>query len=126
MCQRGDHEHSPTPGIDVAVAQRRPSCGPERFIGVDLSPNQIELCRKANKNPKVHFYAADGVSWIKQNMAIGGGLLITIGTLEYFTNAELKTFLTLAHDGNWAIALLEPIGPLDDYQNFESVPRGNL
>ena len=100
--------------------------GPERFIGVDLSPNQIEVCRKANKNPKVHFYAADGVSWIKQNMAIGGGLLITIGTLEYFTNAELKTFLTLARDGNWAIALLEPIGPLDDYQNFESVPRGNL
>jgi SAM-dependent methyltransferase len=100
--------------------------GPRRFVGIDLSVDQIELCRKTKRNPKLEFYASDGVSWIRQNRSIGGGLIVSICALECFTNGELKTFLEASRAGNWAIALFEPIGPLNDYLNFESVPRGNL
>jgi SAM-dependent methyltransferase len=98
---------------------------PQRFVGLDLSADQITLCRQNWNNPKLEFYAADGVSWLQQN-SVQRALIVTAGTLEYFTNMELKTFLRLANSLRCAIALLEPVGPLPDIRNFESVPRGNL
>ena len=65
-----------------------------RFVGVDLSLDQIEINnKKFNNNKRLEFVAADTFDWVKEH---GQGYTIFVtsrGVLEYFLEARLQEFL---------------------------------
>jgi hypothetical protein len=93
-----------------------------RFIGLDLSPIQIQMnTKKFNENKKLEFIAADAFQWIK-NYHEGNTIFVTSrGVLEYFTEERLRIFLKNIHNlGKIIFVAIEPKG-ID--HNFETNPN---
>lgn len=88
-----------------------------RFVGIDLSPNQIEINNKKFKsNTNLEFVTADAFDWVKEH---GHGNTIFIssrGVLEYFIEARLQEFLIEINKlGNTFFVAIEPNGSDHDF-----------
>ena len=63
----------------------------EKFIGIDLSADQIEFnTKKYQQYPNIDFVAADGAEWIRENGTDNIIIITSGGVLEYFTQQQLK------------------------------------
>ncbi|RXJ49668.1 class I SAM-dependent methyltransferase [Gelidibacter gilvus] len=96
-----------------------------RFIGIDLSKDQIDLNNvKYGKNKKLEFVAADAMDWVKEH---GQGKTIFVtsrGVLEYFLETQLQElFKDINLLGKTYFIAIEPNGA---YHNFETNPSSQL
>ncbi len=94
----------------------------EKFIGIDLSLDQIEINKKKyQQNAKLEFVASDGYEWVKKN-GHGNTVFVTNGgVLEYFTEERLQAFLKAINDlGKIFFIAIEPN---DGDHNFETNPN---
>lgn len=86
---------------DGTVLQHLSTIFPQinKFIGIDLSIDQVEANKKVfGTNNKLEFIAADGYDWIKKNRQNQMIIVSSRGVLEYFTKSKLQTFLTELND----------------------------
>ena len=97
----------------------------QRFVGIDLSPVQIDLNTKNYKNnPKLEFVATDGFDWVKANGHSHIIFVTSRGVLEYFPEKKLKEFFNLLRDlGKTIFVAIEPKGIDHD---FSSNPNSEL
>ncbi|QBA63907.1 class I SAM-dependent methyltransferase [Muriicola soli] len=97
----------------------------QRFIGVDLSLDQIKLNEiKYAGNKKLEFVAKDINDWIAINPQ-GNSIFVTfMGVLEYFTQNQLESLIQhLSTLNNIVFIAIEPIG-LD--HDFNSNPKSQI
>ncbi len=97
----------------------------ERFIGIDLSRDQIELNNvKFNHNNKLEFVAADAYDWVKEH-GQGNTIFVTSrGVLEYFLEPRLQElFNDINRLGKTIFIAIEPNGADHD---FETNPNSQL
>lgn len=95
------------------------------FVGIDLSPDQIEINnKKFNKNEKLEFVTADAFDWVKEN-GQGNTIFVTCrGVLEYFLEPRLQELLNEINQlGKIIFIAVEPNGA--DH-NFEIHPNSQL
>jgi len=100
----------------------------ERFVGIDLSMDQIEFNKKKyEQNSKLEFVAIDGFDWIKENGKSKMIFFTSGGVLEYFTEQQLeKLFSHLNQLGSTIFIAIEPIGVNIDFTtNPNSQPYGH-
>lgn len=97
----------------------------KQFIGLDLSPDQIELnIKKFNTNKKLEFVAADAFDWVKENGQANTIFVSSRGVLEYFLESRLQDFLSeINRLGKVIFIAIEPNGA--DH-NFETHPNTQL
>lgn len=97
----------------------------KRFIGIDLSKDQIELNNKKFENEeKLEFVAADAFDWIKDNGHDKTIFVSSRGVLEYFIEPRLQEMLkTINQLGKTMFIAIEPNGA--DH-NFELHPGSQL
>tara|TARA_B100000963_G_C22542614_1_gene632905 strand:+ start:323 stop:1255 length:933 start_codon:yes stop_codon:yes gene_type:complete len=98
------------------------------FEGYDLNGKCIETAKARFKNHNIKFKEADGISVLKKDLkeGINSKVYILRGTLEYFSEIEIREFFNLVSKmNNTFIILFEPIN-IDLDSTFESQPRGNL
>ena len=99
----------------------------QRFVGLDLSEEQIEINKTAYAhNKKLEFYAEDGIEWITQNCG-SNTIFVTIGgVLEYFPQEVLEKFLSHLNSlGPTFLATIETNGLDHDFEkNPDSQPYG--
>lgn len=96
-----------------------------RFIGIDLSRDQIELNKiKFNTNKKLDFVAADAYDWVKE-YGQGNTIFVTSrGVLEYFLEPRLQDlFMQINKLGKIFFIAIEPNGA---NHNFEIHPNSQL
>ncbi|MEP2688094.1 class I SAM-dependent methyltransferase [Maribacter dokdonensis] len=99
----------------------------EKFVGIDLSADQIEFnTKKYQQYHKLNFVAADGAEWIRKNGTDNMIVFTSGGVLEYFTQQQLKClFKSLKHLKNTIFIAIEPIGvDVDFTKNPNSQPYG--
>ncbi|MEP3371335.1 MAG: class I SAM-dependent methyltransferase [Maribacter dokdonensis] len=99
----------------------------EKFVGIDLSADQIEFnTKKYQQYHKLNFVAADGAEWIRENGTDNMIVFTSGGVLEYFTQQQLKyLFKSLNHLKNTIFIAIEPIGvDVDFTKNPNSQPYG--
>jgi len=84
-----------------------------KFTGIDINPMIVDanIIRYAD-NSALKFITANAREWLPKNTE-GSTLLLTYGgVMEYFSAQSLSIiFSDLAHKGNCAVALIEPIDP---------------
>ena len=96
-----------------------------KYIGADICLSSVEQAKEAFPNLNfIHLPWEKVIHITDQNNFI----LVASGTLECFTNTEIKSFLAKAQKNNFCkgIALFEPINMSLDDQNIESLPRGGF
>jgi SAM-dependent methyltransferase len=98
-----------------------------RFIGLDLSPEQIARNRVRYAGHPIEFEAADGAAWVATHAKPGWVFLTYGGVLEYFSRQKVFTlFSTIS--AALAPALLVLVEPLSDEQPLggagDSTPFG--
>jgi len=98
-----------------------------RFVGLDLSPEQVARNRARYTGRPMEFAAADGAAWIAEHAKPGWVYLTCGGVLEYFPRQKLLAlFSTIA--ATLAPALFVLVEPLSDEQtldgNGDSTPFG--
>ena len=99
-----------------------------RFIGIDLSQNQIEInTKKYNDNTKLEFVTADAIDWVKQYGHDKTIFVSSRGVLEYFLEDNLQEFLKdINRLGNTMFVAIEPNGGDHDFEiNLNSQLYGN-
>lgn len=96
-----------------------------RFVGIDLSRDQIELNNiKFQKNEKLEFVAADAFDWVKEHGQSNTIFVTSRGVLEYFIEPRLqKFFIEINRLGKTIFIAIEPNGA--DH-NFEINPNSQL
>ncbi len=89
----------------------------DRFIGIDLSPVQIELNKKKFiENKKLEFVASDGFDWIKTHGQSHTIFITSRGVLEYFTEKRLQDFFYEINSlGKTMFVAIEPHGVTHDF-----------
>lgn len=100
----------------------------KKFIGIDLSHNQIELnTKKFSKDKRFEFVASDGFEWVKKYGEQHTIFVTSRGVLEYFTEIRLKQFLDEVYNlGKVIFIAIEPNGTDHDFKtNPKSQPYGN-
>lgn len=98
-----------------------------RFVGIDLSTEQIDLnSKKFGNDPRMEFVAVDGFDWVKAHGRGNTIFLTSRGVLEYFTEERLQAFLNeINHLGKIIFIAIEPKGTDHDYAtNPGSQPYG--
>ena len=99
----------------------------DRFVGIDLSVEQIDFNKKNyEQNIKMEFVAADGFDWIKENGTNNMIIFTSGGVLEYFTEQRLQEFFSYLNElGSTIFIAIEPIGANIDFtKNPNSQPYG--
>ncbi|SDS37238.1 Methyltransferase domain-containing protein [Maribacter dokdonensis] len=99
----------------------------EKFVGIDLSTDQIEFnTKKYQQYHKLNFEAADGAEWIRKNGTDNIIVFTSGGVLEYFTQQQLnRLFRSLKYLKNTIFIAIEPIGvDVDFTKNPNSQPYG--
>ncbi|WP_324024160.1 class I SAM-dependent methyltransferase [Maribacter sp. BPC-D8] len=99
----------------------------ERFVGIDLSVEQINFNQKLyDENIKIEFVAADGFEWIKENGTNNMIIFTSGGVLEYFSEQRLQKFFSYLNELGFSIFIaIEPIGANIDFtKNPNSQPYG--
>jgi len=83
----------------------------ERFIGLDLSPEQIERNRQRYADsPRLQFDSGDALAWLQTRARPGWVYFSNAGVLEYFPEPKLrKLLLQAAGTGTAAFAIVEPV-----------------
>ena len=97
----------------------------DRFIGIDLSQEQISLNGdRYGVNKKLEFVAADALDWVKEH-GQGNTIFVTSrGVLEYFLEPRLQELFNHVHGlGKTIFIAIEPNGA--DH-NFEINPNSQL
>ena len=92
------------------------------FVGIDLSPVQIEINnKKFNKNNRLEFVALDGLEWVKKYGQMNTIFVTSGGVLEYFTESLLQEFLKEINSLGKTIFVA--IEPNSTEHNFETNPN---
>ncbi|MFT5701026.1 MAG: SAM-dependent methyltransferase [Desulforhopalus sp.] len=90
--------------------------GIKKFIGLDLSKNQINKLNISNTEPKIDFICENALSWIKNYGSKNTIFLTNMGVFEYFTQNDIE--ILLEHiSTNLApciIVIIEPLAPDHD------------
>lgn len=89
-----------------------------RFVGIDLSPDQIELNKdRFSHNEKLEFVAADAFDWVKEN-GHGNTVFVTSrGVLEYFLQPRLQELFNMINGlGKTIFIAIEPNGADHDFE----------
>lgn len=96
-----------------------------RFVGIDLSPKQIELNKsKFNDNKKLEFVAADAFDWVTEHGHSNTIFVTSRGVLEYFLEERLQDFFKEIYRlGKSVFIAIEPNG---GGHNFETSPHSQL
>ena len=100
----------------------------DRFVGIDLSPVQVQINnKKYNENKKLEFVASDGFDWVKAHGQSHTIFVTSRGVLEYFTEQRLQAFLKEIHLlGDTIFIAIEPKGIEHNYEtNPNSQPYGH-
>jgi len=98
-----------------------------RFVGIDLSQNQIlQNKKKYIDNNKLEFVASDGFDWVNTYANKNMIFVTSRGVLEYFTESRLQDFLQQVYRlGNTIFIAIEPNGVHHDLDvNKHSEPYG--
>lgn len=97
----------------------------DKFVGIDLSIDQIEINNKRfENNKKLEFVAADAFDWIKIHGHSNTIFVSSRGVLEYFLEERLQEFLNEINLlGNTFFIAIEPNGADHD---FEKNPNTQL
>ncbi|WP_396633435.1 class I SAM-dependent methyltransferase [Maribacter sp. R86514] len=101
--------------------------GIDRFVGIDLSVEQIDFNKKKyEQNIKIEFVATDGFDWIKENGTKNMIIFTSGGVLEYFSEQKLQKFFSYLNKlGTSIFIAIEPIGANIDFtKNPTSQPYG--
>lgn len=96
-----------------------------RFVGIDLSPDQIEINNKRfTNNKKLEFVAADAFDWVKEH-GHGNTIFVTSrGVLEYFLEPRLQELFKIINGlGKTIFIAIEPNGA---NHNFDTNPKSQL
>lgn len=101
------------------IQQRIPA---ERFIGLDLSEDQIKENIKRDAELALEYYSGDASQWIKTDSPSSSLYVTGLGVLEYFTQTQLETLLqSISSESSPACALfIEPIDTNADLLEFDS------
>jgi len=96
-----------------------------RFIGIDLSTDQIELNRKKfEHNQKLEFVARDAFDWVIENGQSNTIFVSSRGVLEYFLEEHLQDLLIKINQlGKTIFVAIEPNAA---GHNFETEPKTQL
>tara|TARA_Y100001968_G_C19311832_1_gene694607 strand:- start:266 stop:1156 length:891 start_codon:yes stop_codon:yes gene_type:complete len=98
------------------------------FKGYDLNEKCIATAKANFKDDHIKFEESDGISVVKKDHKEGINSIIYIfrGTLQYFSEIEIREFFDLVSKmNNTFIIIWEPIN-IDLNSTFESQPRGNF
>lgn len=98
-----------------------------RFVGIDLSVEQIDFNKKKyEQNNKMEFVATDGLIWAKENGTSNMIFFTSGGVLEYFTEQRLQQLFSYLNQlGPIIFIAIEPIGKNIDFnKNPSSQPYG--
>lgn len=89
-----------------------------RFVGIDLSKDQIEMnIKKFNNNEKLEFVTADAFDWVKENGHSKTIFVSSRGVLEYFMETRLQEFLKEINKlGKTMFVAIEPNGGDHDFE----------
>lgn len=89
-----------------------------RFIGIDLSADQINLnSKKFHANQKLEFVASDAFDWVQEHGQSNTIFVSSRGVLEYFIEARLQEFLIEINKlGNTFFVAIEPNGGDHDFE----------
>ncbi|NAS32277.1 methyltransferase domain-containing protein [Flavobacteriaceae bacterium R38] len=84
----------------------------DHFIGIDLSPVQIDMNnKKFHEDQRLEFVASDGFEWVKKHGKANTIFVTSRGVLEYFTEDRLQTFLKEVDNlGKTIFIAIEPNG----------------
>ena len=95
-----------------------------RFVGIDLSKQQVEINNeKFKKNPKLEFVASDASDWVKEN-GYGKTIFVTRDVLEYFLEPNLQEFFKeINRLGEIIFIAIEPNG---SNHKFDINPNSQL
>lgn len=91
----------------------------KKFIGIDLSKNQIQLNKKKfQTNKKLEFIAADVHEWVKEHGTDNTVFVTSRGVLEYFLESKLCELLkNIKQLGGVYFVAIEPNGGDHDFEN---------
>lgn len=97
----------------------------KRFIGIDLSEQQIQMNKeKFGNNEKLEFIAADAYEWVKKEGKSNTIFVSSRGVLEYFIESQLQELLNnISKIGHTFFVAIEPNGGDHD---FETSPTSQL
>ena len=89
----------------------------DRYIGLDLSKDQIKKNLEADQEQTVEYYSGDAAQWIAEKSPSSTLYVTGLGVLEYFTQSQLTSLLSnIANTFAPAAALF--IEPVDKGANF--------
>jgi SAM-dependent methyltransferase len=82
----------------------------DRFIGVDLSPQQVAVNAQRYTDPRITFVADDALAWIDAHGGDRWSFLSYGGVLEYIPQQRLADFLcTVAQRSPAVFGIVEPL-----------------
>lgn len=95
--------------------------GDRQYVGLDMSPRQVELNQRRFATPALHFEAGEGLTWVLRNGQRESIFLTYGGVLEYFPPRRLQALL------GWICGALSPalvaiVEPLADGHDEDSDP----
>lgn len=99
----------------------------ERFVGIDLSQQQISMNKNTYvSNTKLEFIASDAFDWVNTHATENMIFVTSRGVLEYFTEPKLLDFFNKLNNlGKTTFVAIEPNGIYHDLQtNKSSQPYG--
>lgn len=90
----------------------------KRFVGIDLSEDQIEINNKNfSDNKKLEFVSADAYDWVKEHGHSNIIFISSRGVLEYFLEQRLQEFLIEINLlGKSFFIAIEPNGADHDFE----------
>lgn len=88
----------------------------QKFIGIDLSLEQVAINNKKFEGSKMEFVASDGYDWIMKH-AQSNMIFVTYGgVLEYFTEQRISELLSHINKlRNIIFVAIEPVGADHDF-----------
>lgn len=94
----------------------------ERFIGLDLSHDQIKENIKRDAELVLEYHSGDASQWIKSESPSKSLYVTGLGVLEYFTQTQLEALLqSIASESSPACAMIiEPIDVNADLKDFDT------
>jgi len=91
------------------MKQRIPA---ERYIGIDLSEDQIDENKRSDKELGLEYHSGDAADWVISESPTNSLYVTGLGVLEYFTQSQLTSLLK-SISGNAPPACVLFIEPID-------------
>jgi tRNA G46 methylase TrmB len=94
----------------------------DKFIGIDLSTEQIKINQeKYKENVRLEFVDSDAFEWVKKEGCKNTIFMTSNGVFEYFTEQQLREFIK--YTNGLGLALFVIIEPTVLDHNFEQNPN---